>query len=171
MSSKRTPSVNKSMTASTDGKAAISKDEGFRKHPYNDPAGYCTVGTGLLLHKTKCTPEESATTYNKEDLDKNFSTKVQEAQKYVINKVRKTQLTQEQFDALTSFVYNVGIGNATGVLSLADGGEMAKVAEEMSKFVNVKTKDKDGKIKINKLNGLVTRRERESAPFRPAEAH
>lgn len=75
-------------------------------------------------------------------------------------------MSQAQFDSLTSFVFNTGVGNARGVLALANKGEHSLVAEEMNRFVYITQKSKDGKpSKKLYSNGLANRRKREIVPF------
>jgi GH24 family phage-related lysozyme (muramidase) len=162
-------SANASKSISKEGKAAISKDEGFSAYPYDDQAKHCTVGTGILISMAPCTPEQKATKYDVEKLSKTFHAKLHEAEHYVRHYVRNTNLTQAQYDSLTSFVYNVGVGNAKEALSLANSGKTKAVADEMAKYVNVKVKDKKGKVHLQKSNGLIKRREREKAAFMPAQ--
>ena len=166
-------SVNASMSISVNGKAAISKDEGFSAYPYNDQAKHCTVGTGILLSLAPCTPKQKTTQYDIDKLSQTFHARLQEAEGYVRHYVRETALTQEQYDSLTSFVFNVGVGNAQEALALANFGEYQKVANEMAKFINVKIKDKNGKVHLQKSNGLIKRRNREMAAFmlKKVESH
>ncbi len=157
------------MLTSTNGTSAITTDEGFSSHPYNDQAKHCTVGTGILIHKGPCTPAELKQTYDPNVLSKTFHSRLSEAEGYVVHYVSDQKLSQAEFDALTSFVFNVGIGNAKHILSLVNSGAKAEAATEMDKFVNVKTKDKKGKVHVITSNGLIHRRTRESAPFHPAK--
>ena len=158
-------SINSKMIVSVAGSAAISKDEGFSSHPYNDQAKHCTVGTGMLIHKGPCTVEELKKTYDPSTLQESYKSRLQEAQNYVTHYVRDSKLTQDQFDALSSFVFNVGVGNAKQTLGLVNNAENEKAAAEMSLFVNVKVKDKNGKVTLTRSNGLTTRRVRETTPF------
>jgi GH24 family phage-related lysozyme (muramidase) len=157
------------MSISDDGKAAISKDEGFSAYPYNDQAKHCTVGTGILLSLAPCTPEQKVTKHDVDKLSQTFHARLQEAERHVRRHVMETSLTQAQYDSLTSFVFNVGVGNAQETLSLANSGKQKEVADEMAKFINVKVKNKKGKIHLQKSNGLITRRKRETAPFAVTE--
>lgn len=154
------------MMLSDAGKAAIAKDEGFSAYPYDDQAKHCTVGTGILISMAPCTPKQKTMKYDPNKLSTSFNARILEAQRYVRHDVAKTALTQSQFDALTSFVFNVGVGNAKQVLSYADAGQFDNVANEMARFVNVKVKDSKGKIHLQKSNGLITRRTRETAAFK-----
>lgn len=154
--------VNQKMMLSDAGKASIAKDEGFSAYPYDDQAKHCTVGTGILISMAPCTPEQKTMKYDPNKLSSSFNARILEAQHYVRHDVTKTVLTQSQFDALTSFVFNVGVGNAKQVLSY----QFDNVANEMARFVNVKVKDSKGKIHLQKSNGLITRRTRETAAFK-----
>jgi len=158
-------SINASMSISTEGNAAIAKDEGFSAYPYDDQAKHCTVGTGILLSKAPCTAEQKATKYDVNQLNSTYHARLNEAEGYVRHYVRETKLTQAQYDTLTSYVFNVGVGNAQQALSLANSGKHKDVANEMGQYINVTVKDKNGKKHMQKSNGLINRRERETQPF------
>ena len=158
--------LNSKMVISKSGIEHISKDEGFSAIPYNDIAGNCTVGVGILLSYSPCTEQQMKTKYDLAKLNATFHDRLEEAQKYVRFYIREAQLSQEQFDALTSFVFNVGVGNAKDVLAFANKGDYQKVENEMNRFVCITEKGKDGKPSRKKLsNGLANRRKREIVPF------
>ena len=82
---------------------------------YNDPEGNCTVGIGHLLHSGACTEEDKANHTNefpngmkKNDALKLFEKDLSEVESQV-KSVIKVPITQNQYDALVSFVYNEGI--------------------------------------------------------------
>lgn len=159
--------LNSNMAISKTGIDHISKDEGFSALPYNDIAGNCTVGIGILLSYSPCTEQQMKTKYNLANLNATFHDRLEEAQKYVRFYVRESSLSQNQFDSLTSFVFNVGVGNAKGVLAFANKGEFNNVEKEMGKFVYITEKGKDGKPSKKKFsNGLANRRKREVLPFK-----
>lgn len=74
----------------------------------------------------------------------------------------KVPLTQNQFDALCSFVYNVGEGTflRSTLLKYLNQGRYDVVPEQLKRFVNV---TKGGK-KV-RSEGLVKRREKEAELF------
>lgn len=75
-----------------------------------------------------------------------------------VNDLVKVPLTQNQFDALVSFVFNVGRGNLANstLLRLLNAGDYAGAAEQFPRWNKSK-----GRI----LNGLVARRADEKALF------
>lgn len=88
----------------------IKMFEGFRAKPYKCPAGVPTIGYGSTFYsngkkvtlKDKLITEQDATNLLTTVVT-NFSSEV--------SKLLKIQVTQNQFDALVDFAYNVGIGN------------------------------------------------------------
>ncbi len=94
------------MTISLAGILFIEKLEGFRPTAYRDSGNIWTIGFGTIRYpdgaKVKegdtCTTEQ-AQTYLHHDLQWAVD---------AVSDMVKVPLTQNQFDALTSFVYNVG---------------------------------------------------------------
>ena len=83
----------------------IKSFEGFVPNVYKDVAGYFTIGYGkVLLPYDDVSKEESNLIFLK-SLNKNFSTPLN---KFLLN--NKIKCSQNQFDALLSFTYNLGIG-------------------------------------------------------------
>ena len=87
----------------------IKSFEGFVPNVYKDIAGYFTIGYGKLLlpydaFYDNVSKEESNLIFLK-SLNKNFSTPLN---KFLLN--NKIKCSQNQFDALLSFTYNLGIG-------------------------------------------------------------
>jgi lysozyme len=77
-------------------------------------------------------------------------------------------LSQNQFDALVSFIFNVGQGNyATSTLKKKlNAGDYEGAAAEFDRWVYGTVYDKKLKKKVKqKLNGLITRRAAERALF------
>lgn len=137
------------------GKNLIKEFEGFRATAYLCPAGVWTVGYGTTKIKgksikkdTKITTEE-AEILLEEDL-KTFEDGV--------NFCVSVELTQNQFDALVSFVYNLGIGSLkkSTLLKKLNAGLINDAADEFLKWDKA-----DGK----KLPGLTRRRKAERELF------
>lgn len=87
----------------------IKSFEGFVPNVYKDIAGYFTIGYGKLLlpydvFYDNVSKEESNLIFLK-SLNENFSTPLN---KFLLN--NKIKCNQNQFDALLSFTYNLGIG-------------------------------------------------------------
>lgn len=140
------------MSISDRGVELIAKYEGCRLEAYKCPAGVWTIGYG---HTAGVNPgdtlpnEQAAKNLLKEDLKKYGG--------YVNDCVKKGDiiflLTQNRFDALTSFTYNCGAGS---LKKLVSGRDAATVAEKMLLY-----NKGGGKV----LAGLVKRREEERALF------
>lgn len=92
------------MKTSQRGIDLIKKYEGFRATAYRCPAGILTIGYG---HTGNVSPSQVITQEQAEDL---LRIDVVEAEE-VVCKMVKSKITQNQFDALVSFVFNCGSGN------------------------------------------------------------
>jgi lysozyme len=100
------------MKLSNNGIKLIKSFEGLKLNAYQDVAGVWTIGYGstryqdgrTIKHGDKLTDEAQANT-----LFMNTLSKYVEA----VNKGAKVALSQNQFDALVSFIYNVGTGAVT----------------------------------------------------------
>jgi lysozyme len=133
---------------------------------YNDIANHCTYGAGTLVHHGPCTAEEMQQTVTTEMVNSSLAVRVHVAEAAVRAGVPDVQLTQSQFDALVSFVYNVGATGARAALAGANRNAPADVAAHMQANVYVHPRDAQGRRGApRRLQGLVNRRQRESAPF------
>lgn len=88
----------------------ISSFEGFRASPYYDIAGVPTIGYGATYYQDgrKVTMQDAPITKQCALELKEFH--IEETQK-VIRKYVKSNINQNQFDALVSWCYNFGEGN------------------------------------------------------------
>jgi len=86
----------------------IAGFEGFRNHAYNDAAGNATIGYGHLLHMGGVTVNER----NKRISKVRALLLLRKDCHKAANAVRKLQikLSQNEFDALVSFAFNLGSG-------------------------------------------------------------
>jgi lysozyme len=157
--------ANEAMTVTESGINDLSRHEGVVLKYYNDSADNCTYGIGTLEHQGVCSEEELKTPVDIEKASKVFKKRMDNAAKHVRTKVDKQTLTQEQFNNLVSFAYNVGNHGANNVLKLVNQGKLKEAGELMKNYVYVTKKDAKGvKTKV-RLTGLVDRRSDESAPF------
>jgi len=88
----------------------ISNFEGFRANPYYDIAGVPTIGYGATYYQDgrKVTMQDPPITKQCALELKEFH--IEETEK-VIRKYVKSNINQNQFDALVSWCYNFGEGN------------------------------------------------------------
>jgi len=133
----------------------VAEFEGFRSHPYNDAAGYATVGFGHLIRYGPIHSSDRAISRKqglkllKRDMGRSAS---------AVRRL-KLRLTQAEFDALVSFAFNLGTGYFSGDHDLANAIRSKnhhRIANAILKY------DRAGG---RKLPGLVRRREREKRLF------
>jgi lysozyme len=102
--------MTKVLHLSQKGLDLIKQFEGLKLKPYLCPASICTIGYGNTYYpdgsKVKLT-DPAITAQKAEELLKFL---VQSYEKGVDSFCRD-DINQNQFDALTSFAYNVGVGN------------------------------------------------------------
>ena len=135
------------MKISDNGLELIKKYEGCRTSAYKCPAGVWTIGYG---HSTGVRPGDKITLSQADELLR------QDIARYesIVNAYDSIyHWTQNQFDALCSFAFN--IGNITG-LTGAGTRDKYMIADKMLLYVNAAGK---------KLTGLVKRREEERELF------
>jgi lysozyme len=138
--------------------------EGVVNGYYNDGGktkGNCTFGVGIKVHDGPCTAKELKTPLTPVQIEAAFDSAVIWAENGIKRHVKKQALTQEQFDALVSFVFNVGVGRSIPVLHRIDHGELDKATAIMT---SMNTSKQNGKPVF--MRGLVRRRQEETAPFR-----
>ena len=137
----------------------IKHHEGFRSKPYNDSGGVPTIGWGHMI-----LPGESYAEITKEQGQKILEADVANAE-YLVKSLVKVDLTQNQFDALTSFIFNTGIkqfGNSYTLSELNKGryGVVSKRLILYSKDVYI---DENGNKVVSHPKGLIRRRTNETA--------
>lgn len=140
------------MTVSERGVELVAKYEGCRLQAYKCPAGVWTIGYGHtagVKEGDTLPSREYAKKLLKEDLAKYGASVNSCVKKGLIT----FPLTQNQFDALTSFCYNCGAGS---LQKLVTGRNATEVADKLLAY-----NKGGGKV----LAGLVKRREEERALF------
>jgi lysozyme len=146
------------MNVSDAGLEFISRFEGLRLTAYRDPVGILTIGfghTGADVH--------AALTITRERAFELLRLDTSGAAAQVGHLVTKP-LTQPQFDALVSLVFNAGAAPLHGTLGhKLNAGDFAGARAEFGKWVN-------GTVNghLVRLEGLVRRRAAEAAMFEAA---
>lgn len=124
--------------------AIVKEFEGFRKDAYLCPAGVWTYGYGSTtgVKKGDCISSADAEKLLEKELN-DFASKVE--------RLLKVRVNQNQFDALVSFAYNVGIGalSSSTLLRYLNAGNYKAAADQFPRWNKSK-----GKV----LAGLTHRR-------------
>lgn len=139
------------MQLSEKGKTLIKKYEGLKLSAYKCPAGVWTIGYG---HTAGVYAGQKIT---QKQADEIFDKDIKQFED-AVNSLVKVPLKQGQFDALVSFVYNVGktaFANST-LLKMLNSGNYSGAGEQFNRWVFAGGK---------KLVGLVKRREEEKELF------
>lgn len=140
------------MKTSDRGIQAIEGYEGIRLKAYLDSVNVPTIGVGhtLGVHMGDVITKEQAEEFLRADL---------EDAEYAVNKYVLMPINQSQFDALVSFVFNLGSGAFKGstLLKRLNAGLYQEAANEFLKWNQA-----GGKV----LAGLAARRAAERAMFR-----
>jgi len=140
------------MKTSNSGIELIKRSEGFRPTVYKDIAGLRTIGYGHLMLPTdkmeRLTQEEGIVLLQK-DLGNAEG---------CVNRLVIVEINQNQFDALVSFVFNLGCGafSKSTLLRKINEGKNVDAAKEFLKWVYAGGK---------KSAGLLNRRIEESKLF------
>ncbi|EEY78548.1 phage lysozyme [Acinetobacter calcoaceticus RUH2202] len=144
------------MSLSVDGVNQICNFEGLKLSAYDDGTGVWTIGYGTTRYPNgkrvsegdRCSLEQ-AKTYMQHDL------KIFER---AVNSSVKVPLKQNQFDALVSLTYNIGVGafKHSTLLKKLNSGDYKEAANQFDVWVNAGGK---------RLQGLVNRRAMEKKLF------
>jgi lysozyme len=97
------------MKISKRGLELIEEFEGFRPYPYKCSAGVWTIGIGTTVYPYGRKVGSNDPYITKEDAYRFLEADLLHREKE-INSLIEVVLNQNQYDAIVSFVYNVGIG-------------------------------------------------------------
>lgn len=139
----------------------IQDFEGWSESAYNDPAGFCTIGYGHLISLNQCSSIDLGT----------FATPISKlagtqllmkdtlSARLSIGFLLHKDVTDNQFGALVSFVFNVGETNfrKSTLLKLINIGDIDAAATQFGRWI---------KSNNTIFAGLVQRRACEEALFR-----
>ena len=135
---------------------AIKEHEGLRLVAYLDSVGVWTIGygdTGPDVVK--------GLVITKEQAENRLRKRLVEFEGY-INRAVKVKLTQNQFDALVSLVYNIGPTNfnTSTLLKKLNAGDYAGAADQFLVWNKGRV---NGKLQV--IDGLTNRRKKERLAF------
>lgn len=147
------------MKTSKKGLDLIKKYEGFFSKPYRDPIGIPTIGYGVIKYPNgkRVTMNDAPMTEKQASdmlLDLLNKTYVPE-----LTRLLKSNINQNQFDALASFIYNLGGANlskSTLLRKVNANPNDPSIANEFLRWNKA-----GGKV----LNGLTKRRQSESSLY------
>jgi lysozyme len=140
------------MQASQNAINLIKASEGLHLTPYDDGAGFQTIGRG---HRIKSS--ETFTMIDRATADKLLIADMLVAQG-AVNRLVKVNLNQNQFDALVDFTFNLGEERlcASTLLKYLNNNDFDSAANEFSRWIYA-----GGKV----MNGLIARRAAEKQLF------
>ena len=139
------------MKTSAEGLALIKKFEGLELTAYKCAAGVWTIGYG----HTKDVQEGDE--WSEAHADHMLEVELEEFEEYINDNVT-VALSQNQFDALVSWVYNLGPANlkASTMLKVLNSGDYEGVPAQIQRWNKA-----GGKV----LEGLIRRRKAEALLF------
>jgi lysozyme len=135
------------------GAELIANFEGYRGTVYRDAVGIPTIGYGHVVRPGEhfgFLSRQAALALLQRDAT---------AAAHAVHQAVRVQLSQNQFDALVSFVFNVGAGafRSSTLLRKLNNGDYQGAADQFGAWTHA-----GGRV----LPGLVTRRNAEAAMFR-----
>lgn len=137
--------------------AHIERLEGFRATKYRDIAGHWTIGFGHLIRDEENALMRDGLTLTREEALHILRKDVIDAE-HAINTLVTVPLKQEQYDALVSFVFNVGAGRFrdSTLLQRLNAGHCCAVPDQLRRW-----KRAGGQVSA----GLIARRAAEIALY------
>lgn len=152
-------------TISEAGLALIKQWEGLKLTAYRDVAGIPTIGYGHTLGVTRADVDNQKT-ITEAEATRLLRQDVSQVEKQLNRLITDTRidLTQSQYDALVSFIFNVGFGAFSKstllkqlyLMNIKDSESVFKVADQLLRW-----KYAGGKV----FAGLLNRRKAERALF------
>lgn len=146
----------KSMTVDSAGVDLIGQFEGLRLNAYDDGVGVWTIGWGTTVYPNGQKVKKG----DKITLDQAKQYKAHDLVKFekAVNDAVKVSLNQNQFNALVSLAYNIGVSAFTNstLLKRLNEGDYKAAADQFLVWVNAGGK---------RMQGLVNRRNKEREVF------
>ena len=130
------------MTHSQKAIDLVREFEGCRLTSYQDQGGVWTIGYGHTdaVHENQTCTEEQAIEWLNDDL------KIADT---AVNRLVSVKITQNQFDALVDFVFNLGGGNfqTSSLLKFLNMGQSLLAAREFQRWDRIGTKEIPGLLR------------------------
>jgi len=156
--------ANQPQTVSPNCLTLVATFEGKRNTPYNDIAGNATNGIGHLLHSGPATEEDLPVNDNQVAtwFDEDIQVAIDAVHKFVT-----VDLTQNEFDALCSWTFNLGAETLqnSAVLKILNSGMYSTASDHMLLYNKAR---KNGVLVFSA--GLDARRKAEVALFRTPDS-
>lgn len=130
----------------------IKKWEGFFPKPYLDPVGVITIGYGVIKYPNGKRVTMSDPVITEPQASEMLLQLLNKTYVPELNNLLKVSINQNQFDALTSFIYNLGgtnLGGSTLLRKINKNPNDPSIADEFAKWNKA-----GGKV----LSGLTKRR-------------
>jgi lysozyme len=155
------------MTTSEKGVAFIKRHEGFVSHLYNDIAGHCTIGYGHLVHlgpiDGRAEEQKYAAGITEPEACELLRQDIRAKAEHFIVVWVKVSLSQNMFDALCSFIFNLG-GHAfatSTLLKKLNNGDYRGAADQFERWDHAGGRE---------VEGLKVRRDEEATLFLTSDA-
>jgi lysozyme len=151
--------VGRPKALSAQGARFIANFEGFRGDLYDDAAGHSTIGFGHLVHHGRTNgsePEEFRRGITRERALELLRQDAQKCADELTSSVR-VPLSQQQFDALVSFAFNVGVGafRDSTLLRELNAGHYDAVPAQLDRWVKAGTRTLEGLVRRRKAEGVL----------------
>ena len=129
----------------------LKHHEGVRYKPYRCPAGLWTVGVGHLIGDGKSLPREWDKTFTQDEVNGILKSDLRRFELGISKMLPNVPLRQQEFDAILSFCFNLGLGcfQRSTIRQALLRGDKEKAMESLVKYCRA-----GGKI----LKGLQNRR-------------
>lgn len=127
-------SINAALQTSDNGLAFIKFAEGFKLRAYRDTGGVLTIGVGHVIKPSEHHLRDA--TLTEEQVIRLLRVDIKEAEG-IVKRLVTVKLSQNQFDAIVDFAFNLGGGQlrSSTLLRKLNAGDYKGAAEEFARWV------------------------------------